>query len=72
MGEIEIMFAPSSASVVDAGDAHGDDGTDIDGSGSRGSAGVVSDEWTPMVLKGRRRVPLFGCGSRCRESQMML
>jgi hypothetical protein len=28
--------------------------------------------WKPIGLRGKRRVPLFGLGSRPRESQRML
>lgn len=44
----------------------------VDSMGSDGSSGVVSGLWTPIGFSGNRKVPLFGCGVRLRESQIIL
>lgn len=79
MGEMDIMASgPASETVADAADADGEAGIDMDaiggrdGSGSCGFSGPVSGVWGPTGWSGRRRVPLFGLGSRPRESQTML
>jgi hypothetical protein len=80
MGEMEIT--PSTPAEMGDGGEGGDGGrgeeggeggvgTDT-GTGSLGSSGIVSGVWKPMGWRGKRRVPLFGLGSRPRESQRML
>jgi hypothetical protein len=44
----------------------------IGGSLGASRAGAPSSEWSPTGFRGRRRVPLLGCGSIPRESQIML
>jgi hypothetical protein len=66
----------SSLEVADGDEVGDGDEVEDDGSvevgGSSGIARVVSGECTPTGLRGKRRVPLFGFGTRPKESQTML
>jgi hypothetical protein len=64
MGSMLMIASGPASSGEDAGEGVG--------SGSLGFSGLVSGVWVPTVLRGRRRVPLLGFGSRPRESQTML
>lgn len=71
------MDITASASALDVADGDGVgveievEGT-VEIGGSSGIARVVSGECTPTGLRGKRRVPLFGFGTRPKESHTIL
>ena len=68
IGEMLIIATGSSFEEVDDGMG---DAIEFDGGGSCSSV-ADGGSWKPIVLRGRRRVPLLGLGVKPRESQTML
>lgn len=79
IGEMDITASASASSEVVDGEGVGvgtviedEDEENEEVGGSSGIARAVSGECTPTGLRGKRRVPLFGFGTRPKESQTML